>query len=406
MPSQPLTRRAFCSTAAATLLLRTSLLTAQGPLHPSARPDVAAIDHDRILAAADRALAIKPVPITALPSPRTPGTPRDFFSEAADFLPPKDDTIGKKPYVRQPGEVNPDAFVAHRDAVFSLSRMVSALAAAYQITHDQRYATQAVAHLKAWFIDPTTSMLPTLHFGAMIPNDPKSRPEGVLETVFFAEIAQAIPALSTSDALTPDDLTSLKGWFAAYLQWLNESRLAGLARDQKDHHASSWLLQAATYARLTSNEPALAALRQRFKTVTLRAQIIADGTFPHELLTPFPYRNSLFNLDMLTASCELLSTRFESLWEFELQDGPGMHIVMARHFPYIQHRETWPYRADLTHFTDLPVRNPALLFAARAYTRPEYAELWKTLNPDPAIPELARTFPISQPLLWINRPRP
>jgi len=39
-------------------------------------------------------------------------------------------------------------------------------------------------------------------------------------------------------------------------------------------------------------------------------------------------------------------------------------------------------------------------------TRPEYAELWKTLPPDTAIPELQRTFPIRQPLLWITRSHP
>jgi hypothetical protein len=54
----------------------------------------------------------------------------------------------------------------------------------------------------------------------------------------------------------------------------------------------------------------------------------------------------------------------------------------------------------------LPIRPPSLLFAARAYGRPEYADLWKKLPPDTTIPELQRTFPIRQPLLWVTRPRP
>jgi hypothetical protein len=377
------TRRAFCATTAATLLLRHPL-AAQTKLYASARPDVAAIDHTRILTAADHALTIAPTPLTAMPAPKSPGSSHDLYSEA---------------------EADTPTFTAHRDAAFNLSRDIAALAAAYRLTKDEKYAAHAALHLRAWFITPATSMTPALPYAALVPGDPKPRFEAVLTTVFFAEIAQAIPLLSTSEALPSEDLAAVKAWFAAFLNWLTDSRQAILARDQKDHHGSSWLLQTAAYARLTGNETALGELRHRFKTVTLRAQIVADGTFPRELSTPFPYRNSLFNLDMLAAACDLLSTRFENLWEFELQDGPGLHVVMARHFPYILHRGTWPYRADLTHFTDLPVRNPSLLLAAHAYTRPEYAELWQTLNPDPAVPEIARTFPISQPLLWINRPR-
>jgi len=109
---------------------------------------------------------------------------------------------------------------------------------------------------------------------------------------------------------------------------------------------------------------------------------------------------------MLAGACELLSTRFESVWEYELQDGPGMRVAIAKLYPFIANRRSWPYRADAAFFTDLPLRRPALLFAARAYSRPEYAETWRTLPPDTSNPELDRTFPIRQPLLWVTRPHP
>ena len=200
----------------------------------------------------------------------------------------------------------------------------------------------------------------------------------------------------------------LQQWFAEYFEWLNTSRLAGLARDTKSHLGTSWLLQAAAIAHLTQNtdDAPLTTLRHQYKSSTIRAQIVADGTFSHELTTPNPYRNTLFNLDMMAGICVLLSTRFESVWEYELQDGPGMRTVIARLYPYILDRGTWPYRADAQYFTALPFRRPSLLFAARAYDRPEYASLWKTLNPDPTVPELQQTFPIRQPLLWVTRPKP
>ena len=57
--------------------------------------------------------------------------------------------------------------------------------------------------------------------------------EGIVEAVHLAEVAQSLPFLATSEALTPADLTALQKWFADYFDWLNTSRLAGLARDPR-----------------------------------------------------------------------------------------------------------------------------------------------------------------------------
>jgi hypothetical protein len=88
-----------------------------------------------------------------------------------------------------------------------------------------------------------------------------------------------------------------------------------------------------------------------------------------------------------------------------LQDGPGMRVAIAKLFPFIANRGKWPYKADSAFFSLLPLRRPALLFAARAYNRPEYADLWKTLPADTNNADLDRTFPIRQPVLWTSRPR-
>jgi Alginate lyase len=399
-------RRTFCSQAA-TLFLSPHLLHSQIQTQPTARPDVAAIDHNRILAQANEYLKQPPDPITAHPSPRSPGTPHDFYSEPEDFFPnPANPTA---PWIQHTdSNPNPEAFTAHRDVLLNLSLCVPALTAAYLLTTDPRYAQQAAAHLRAWFLTPATSMNPSLQYAQTIPPAKNGRLEGVVEAVHLAEVVQSLPFLMNSEALTSEELTGLTKWFAAYFDWLNTSRMAGLARDNKSHHGTSWLLQASAIAHLTepTDDRPLTTLRHQFRTSTLRAQILADGTFPHELTTPNPYRNTLFNLDMLAAICLLLSTRFESVWEYELQDGPGMHTVVARLYPYLLNRGTWPYRADATYFTSLPIRRPSLLFAARAYDRPEYAALWKTLPPDPPNAELQRTFPIRQPVLWTTRPKP
>ena len=382
------TRRAFCLTAAATLLHSQG----RAQLRSATHPDVAAIDHDRILAAAALALNAPVTPITTLPAPRTPGTPHDFYSE--------------------PEEGNPNAFAAHRDAVYTLGVTVAALAATNTITADSKYSAKAAEHLRAWFITPATRMNPTLQLAQYTPNTHTGHPEGVIDSLPLAEVARSLGFLASSEALTPEELAAIRKWFADYSIWLNESRTAGLARDMKDHHGSSWLFQAASYADanvigITSDDAALNALSHRFHSVTLRAQMNGNGIFPREVSTPTPFRNALFNLDLLTLACELLTTRFDNPWEYELQDGPGLRAAIAYHYPFMRTPAIWPYPADSAHFKELPGRRISLLLAGRAYTQPPYVDLWKMLSPLPqtAAPELLRSFPITQPLLWFTKPK-
>ena len=298
-PAMLPTRRTFCAQAA-TILVTPRLLLSQAK--PTSRPDVAAIDHDRILQAAVHYLTQSSTPLTTLPCPRSPGTPHDFYSEAENYWPDSSNPTG--PFVvRASGPPNPDAFTAHRDALLNFSICVPALTAAFVLTGESRYALQAITHLRAWFLDPATRMNPSLLYGQTIPPAKTGRPEGLVEAVHLAEVVQCIPFLTNSEALTAPDLTGLQKWFAEYFEWLNTSRLAGLARDSKNHHGSSWLLQAAAIAHLTEakDDAPLTTLRHQYKSSTIRAQIVADGVFPHELTTPNPYRNTLFNLDMLAA---------------------------------------------------------------------------------------------------------
>ena len=337
---EPTTRRTFVASSFAALVQQ------KLPPAPITRPNLAEIDRGRILAAAAKALAEAPAPTQDVQSP---------------------------------------AFLA-----FTLNLPALAAAALVDPANARRYTTRAAAQLDAWFLNPATRL-------ATAPTD--TAYESLLPRCLLAETAVALPFLE----LDPILLADLKSWFHNYLLYLTESRTALLARDAKSHDASSWLLQVAALARLTADDALLAEARHRFKSSTVRAQIDSSGFFPHELTTPNPFRNSLFNLDLLAGAAQLLSTRFESLWEYELQDGPGLRIAIARFAPYMRNPATWPYPADQTHFHDLPCRRPALVFAARAYAAPDYVTLWRTLNPDPTDPGLLRTFPIRQPILWLTQ---
>ncbi len=261
-----------------------------------------------------------------------------------------------------------------------LSQAVATLTAAFLLTKDAHYATQTVPHLKA---------LTALKLGS-----------DVLPLIPLAEAAVALRFLT--DALPEDALDGINSYFTDIQKHLSADRDMRLARDTHDHRASAWLLVSSAIARYQRDDRVLDANRALFRKPTLRNQIRADGTFPEELATPNPYRNTLFNFDLLTGVCQLLASPFDLLWEYELGDGPGMRSVSAFIYPVIKDRNKWPAVSDLQHFHELPGRRQGLLFAGRAYNRPEYVELWRSLPAEiPAA--LGDTFPIREPVLWNTR---
>ncbi len=360
---------------------------AQGKAGSTARPNVGAVDHDRMVSLGKVALGETAAPITTIAAKGSPGGVHDYFSDAA--------------------------FAGHKDALRLMCVQVGALAGAYGVSRDEAFAVAGVERLRAWFVTAGTRMTPDLRL-ARVEKGGTGTPEGIIEGVYLAEVAMGVPFLAASEAMTDADLAGVKAWFGDYLKWLTEAedsgpRIAALARDMRNHHASSWMLQAGAIARFLGNDAVLSECRHRFERTLLRAQMVALGNFPAELTTANPYRNSLMNLDMLGGACEVLSTTFDSAWDYELQDGPGMRSAVAYFFPYMQRRSAWPFPADALHFAELPLRRPVLVMAARAYTRPEYADLWKTLPADPVDAPggdhlVAESFPIRQPYLWMTRP--
>ena len=274
------------------------------------------------------------------------------------------------------------------DAFLQMTLDVPALAAASQIDaeNDAKYAAKASATLAAWFNKAAKLEI--------------SGWEDLLGFASLAEVAGSLAFLTLDAAV----VESTKAWFRQYLAFLTGNEEAGLARDAKDRNGSSWLLQVAALSKLLGDDAELERARVRYRHAELRAEINADGFFPGDLKSANPFRNSLMNLDMLAGVCVLGSTRFESLWDVELQDGPGMRAAVARHVPYMARPETWPYPADASHFSELPGRRPVLALAARAYAQPEYAALFLKLK-DVTDPDLLRSMPIRQPLLWTAVPR-
>jgi hypothetical protein len=383
-------RRDFCLGTALAVSAFGPATAAPGTL------DLAAIDRARILKAADRYLAEAPVTITAFDAVRSPAGRHDYYSEADYWWP--DPANPKGPYIRRDGYSNPDKFTAHREAMIRLGVQLPALAAAYKVTGQPRYAEQAEKHLQAWFVSPDTRMNPNLEHAQAIIGVNTGRGIGVIDTLHLVEVARAVAVLKAARPQAAVYVPTT-AWFDAYLTWMTSSVNGVDERDQKNNHGTCWALQAAAFARLTGRAVELDLARARIKALVPN-QIAVDGSQPLELVRTKPYGYCLFNLDVLAASAHLLSRPGDNLWTYKGASGGSIADALAYMAPFIADKRTWPKPPDVEAWNGWPVRQPSLLFGGLALGRKDYLDLWRRLDPDPTDPEIIRNYPLRQPVLW------
>lgn len=352
----------------------------------------------RVVSLAEAALGTQPVSVTAVANPRSPGGPHDFSSEGDYWWP--DPAHPDGPYIRRDGETNPANFLAHRRLLFAFARDVGALTAAYDLTHDERFAEAAVSQLRVWLVDPATRMNPNLQYAQAIKGVCTGRATGLIDTVHLAEVALGIRALHGAKAFDATTEVAVKDWFRDYLHWL-QTHPYGIEEGKADNnHGTCWLLQAAAFALLLDDLATLAHCRRRFKEVVLPTQMAPDGSFPRELARTKPYGYSIFNLDVMTGLAVVLSTPKEDLMQFQLADGRSMIRGVEFLAPFLADKSLWRRPPDVLHWKEWPVRQPALLFGAIASGRADWLQLWQRLPSDPSAEEVRRNFPIRFPTLW------
>ena len=373
-PHHP-TRRTFLQLTTASLLARAH---AQKP--SLAHANVADLDHDTILTQAKSALTS---PVTTPPN-------QTFHTETEPILA----TAGGTP---QPKLLRTDA-----DALRVFSQTVATLTAGYLVTHDDAYTQRAATHIKPWLLDPKTRLNPTFDEAGCLANTVFQHPHGRRRSrpPGRARPRPKLPHrhLHPRRLSHPPDLVHRHPALARHQQaGLHRPRIQ---RPPRFRLAARLLRYRALHPRRQHPRRQLANASASTPSAT---RSVPDGVFPQEVATPNPYRNTLFNFDLLAGACQILSSQFDLLWDYQLIDEVGLRSVAAYLYPVIAHPERWAYPADATNFRDLPGRRPAMLFAGRAYNRPEYVETWLSTPATPPPAVLAPTYPICQPALWTAR---
>ena len=361
---------------------------------------VAAVDRARILRDANQYLAEAPKTITAARSDRSSGGLHDYFSEGDYWWPDPKNPTG--PYIRRDGLSNPGNFNAHREALIRFGVMGPALISAWRLTKDKRYSSHFVKHIRAWCVDEATRMNPNLQYAQAIQGVSKGRGTGIIDTLQWTDLARGLRLLEATGGMTPAEIAPVKGWFAAYVNWMATSKNGIDEELATNNHGACWVLQVAEFAQFAGRADLVERCRDRYKNHPIPDQIAKDGSLPLELARTKPYSYSLFDGDVLTGICQSLSAEKDNLWSFKGPNGAGVAEVMAFQYPFIADKSKWPYAKDVEYFDDFPSRRSSLLFAGQALGHSEYIEVWKKLDGSPTVAEVIRNLPIRQPLLWVD----
>ncbi|WP_199138008.1 alginate lyase family protein [Pedobacter sp. ASV12] len=345
------------------------------------------------------AMQQQPVTVTAESSPRSAGGKHDFFSEADYFWSNPKNPDG--PYINRDGETNPNNFVAHRKAMIRFSTIIGALASAYKITGDEKYAQQALKHLKAWFVDQETLMNPNLSFAQAVKGSSTGRSWGIIDTIHLMEVAQGMLVLEKAKAFDASTTAAIKKWFADYILWLNTSKNGKAEKNSKNNHSTCWAMQVASFAKLCNDQAMLDSLRSRYKTVLLPNQMAVNGSFPLELERTKAYGYSIFNLDAMVMVCQILSTPKDNLWAFETADGKSIRKGIEFLYPFVADKSKWTLKPDVMFWENWPVAQPFLVFGANQYKNQAWFNTWKRLDLKPTVEEIIRNLPIRHPLIWL-----
>ena len=353
-----------------------------------------------ILAKANEDLKSTPITVTSYQSERSAGGVHDFFSEADYWWPDALNPSG--PYIQKDGQTNPANFSEHRLAMIRFSQMVGNLTSAYLLTKDNKFALKAIQHCKAWFVDTSTKMNPSLLYAQAIKGKVTGRGVGIIDMIQMMEVAQSIMVLEKQHAIKAEDLIEIKKWFQQYLQWVTTHSYGIDEREAKNNHGTCWTMQVAVFAKLVNDKTLLNYCDNRFKTLLLPSQMDLNGSFPLELKRTKPYGYSLFNLDAMYTLAHVLSTKENNLWEFKTANGVSLKKGIEFLYPFVANKNSWTLPKDIMYWENWPVAHPFLLFGYTAYGNQDWLATWSNLEHFPTTAEVIRNLPIRNPLLWIT----
>lgn len=304
------------------------------------------------------------------------GNKKDYMSQAPYFW-KNPETKDGFPYIRRDGERNPE--IEQLPDAKLMGRMIGGvedLARAYFVSGKEAYAAKATEIMRMWFIDEKTAMNPNLDYAQAIPGRNTGRGIGIIESRGLTRVVDSVGLLAGSKSWTTADQKATEQWFAAYLEWLLESKNGRDEADEPNNHGTYYDVQVASFALFTGQKELARKTLENAKTYRLAKQIEPDGSQPHELARTRSWDYSTMNLDGFVMLAELGDAAGVDLWSFRTKDGRGIRGAIDYLYPFATGEKKWTHRQLDT------LRHEKLFWiirrASRGYKDAAFVEMEKT----------------------------
>ncbi len=328
---------------------------------------------------AETALTARPFSVVNKTVTPPSGDKHDFYNYGPYWWPDSTKPDGL-PYIRRDGEVNPETQSDKFDDQ-SMSRMTSVvetLALAFFFSDDEKYARHAIELLRVWFLESATKMNPHLEYSQAIPGRLTGRGIGIIETVKFKYLIDAIGLLEASQNFTREDGKGLHEWFQAYLTWLQTSQHGKDENNWYNNHGTWYDVQVVIFALFLGQDSLAKHVIEMSKHRRLETQVRPDGSQPKELERTKSLSYSLYNLTALFDLATLGQHVGVDLWHYQGKDGINIKSALDFLLPFYQDKE-WPYEQIAPIATTYERLIPLLKQAAKVYQQKQYTEVLRQL---------------------------
>ncbi|MDQ8187905.1 chondroitinase-B domain-containing protein [Pelagicoccus sp. SDUM812002] len=254
------------------------------------------------------------------------------------------DTPDGLPYIRRDGQFNPERdLVSDRPQLHAMVQDTWTLAIAYLATGNQSYAQHAEAILRVWFIDDATRMLPNLDHAQAIPGVTDGRGTGIIDTLVFVELVDALKLLELSFTWPPAERLSVKTWFSEYLEWLSTHPNGLDERAAKNNHGTAYDLQQLAIADYLGRVALAREIIERVKTQRIDKQITAIGEQPLEYARTRSWSYCTENLEHFARISAIALDYQVNLFEYQNPQGGSLTKALELLLPHACDPATsWP----------------------------------------------------------------
>lgn len=299
--------------------------------------------YDQLIKDADKALKFKAVSVMDKTDLPPSGDKHDYMS-IGPYWWPDPSKPGGVPYMRKDGEVNPEVKnYPDKENLPRLCENVYNLSLAYYFSGNEEYARHASKLIKVWFLDSATAMNPNLKYGQAIKGVTDGRAEGLIEVRHFIFLLDGVELIKNSENFKEGKLKKLKKWMAAFLTWMETSKIGVDERDAKNNHGVWFDATTLALANFVGDAELADKIVKRAAD-RLDIQMDDNGYFPLELERTTSFHYTAFILDAFTIIAQLSENASINFWALKTKSNKSLEKGYEAFFPHLAGTKEWTWK--------------------------------------------------------------